>query len=80
MILNILSITTSTMYFLILLSCWVYVRFEASVSMANFATLKMKAISSSETSVNTRPTQRHVPEDDILVGFSSLLNIHLLIS
>jgi hypothetical protein len=31
-----------------------------------FATLKMEAIRSSETSVNTRPTQRHIPEDDIL--------------
>jgi hypothetical protein len=39
---------------------------NASASLANFATLKMEAIRSSETSVNTRPTQRHIPEDDIL--------------
>jgi hypothetical protein len=35
-------------------------------SLADFPTLKMEAILSSETSVNTRPTQRHIPEDDIL--------------
>jgi hypothetical protein len=35
-------------------------------SRANFATLKMEAIRSSETSVNIRPTQRHIPEDDII--------------
>jgi hypothetical protein len=28
--------------------------------------LKMEAIRSSEMSVNTRPTQCHIPEDDIL--------------
>jgi hypothetical protein len=39
---------------------------NASASLANFATLKMEAILSSETSVNTKPTQRHIPEDDIL--------------
>jgi hypothetical protein len=31
-----------------------------------FFTLKMEAIRSSETSVNTRTTQYHIPEDDIL--------------
>jgi hypothetical protein len=35
-------------------------------SLADFSTLKMEAIRSFETSVNTRPTQRHIPEDDIL--------------
>jgi hypothetical protein len=39
---------------------------NTSASLANFDTLKMEAIHSSETSVNTRPTQRHIPEDDIL--------------
>jgi hypothetical protein len=34
--------------------------------LANFSTLKMETIRSSETSVNARSTQRHVPEDDIL--------------
>jgi hypothetical protein len=32
----------------------------------HFSTLKIEAIRSSETSVNTRPTQRHIPEGDIL--------------
>jgi hypothetical protein len=45
---------------------------NASASLVNFATLKMEAIRSSETSVNTKPTQRHIPEDDILHLF--LLN------
>jgi hypothetical protein len=40
---------------------------KISASLANFATLKMEAIRSSEMSVNTRPTQRHIPEDDILL-------------
>jgi hypothetical protein len=35
-------------------------------SLADFSILKMEAILSSEISVNTRPTQRHIPEDDIL--------------
>jgi hypothetical protein len=39
---------------------------HASSPLADFSTLKMDAISSSETSVNTRSTQRHIPEDDIL--------------
>jgi hypothetical protein len=39
---------------------------NASASLVNFATLKMEATRSSETSVNTRTTQRHIPEDDIL--------------
>jgi hypothetical protein len=33
----------------------------------DFSTLKMEAIRSSETSVNARSTQRHIPEDDILL-------------
>jgi hypothetical protein len=32
----------------------------------DLSTLKMEAISSSETSVNSRPIQRHIPDDDIL--------------
>jgi hypothetical protein len=35
-------------------------------SLADFSTLKMKAIRSSETSVITRSTRRHIPEDGIL--------------
>jgi hypothetical protein len=33
---------------------------------ADFSTLKMEAIGSSETSVHARITQRHIPEDGIL--------------
>jgi hypothetical protein len=32
-----------------------------------FSTLKMEAIRSSETSVHTRSTRRHIPEDGILL-------------
>jgi hypothetical protein len=35
-------------------------------SLADFSTLKMKAMGTSETSVYTRTTRRHIPEDDIL--------------
>jgi hypothetical protein len=35
-------------------------------SLADFSTLKIKAIRSSETSVHTRSTRRHIPEDGIL--------------
>jgi hypothetical protein len=39
---------------------------RAVSSLADFYTLKMKAIRSSETSVHTRSTRRHIPEDGIL--------------
>jgi hypothetical protein len=39
---------------------------HAGSPLADISTLKMEAIRSSETSVNTRSTQRHIPEDDIL--------------
>jgi hypothetical protein len=35
-------------------------------SLADFSTLKMEAIPSSKTSVHTRSTRRHIPEDGIL--------------
>jgi hypothetical protein len=35
-------------------------------SLADFSTLKMEAIVSSETSIHTRTTRHHVPEDGIL--------------
>jgi hypothetical protein len=35
-------------------------------SLADFSTLKIEAIRSSETSVHIRSTQRHIPEDGIL--------------
>jgi hypothetical protein len=39
---------------------------HAGSSLADFSTLKMEAIRSSETSVYTRSTRRHIPEDGIL--------------
>jgi hypothetical protein len=39
---------------------------DAGSSLADFSTLKMDAIRSSETSVHTRTTTRHVPENGIL--------------
>jgi hypothetical protein len=35
-------------------------------SLADFSTLKMEAIRSSEWSIHIRPTRRHIPEDGIL--------------
>jgi hypothetical protein len=39
---------------------------HAGVSLVDFSTLKIEAIRSSETSVHTRSTWRHIPEDSIL--------------
>jgi hypothetical protein len=39
---------------------------HAGSSLADFSTLKMEAIRSSETSVHTRSTRRHIPEGGIL--------------
>jgi hypothetical protein len=39
---------------------------HAGSPLADFSTLKMEAIRSSETSVDARSTQHHIPEDDIL--------------
>jgi hypothetical protein len=39
---------------------------HAGSSLADFSTLKMEAIYSSETWVHTRSTQRHIPEDGTL--------------
>jgi hypothetical protein len=39
---------------------------HAGSSLADFYTLKMEAIRSSETSVHTRYTRRHIPEDGVL--------------
>jgi hypothetical protein len=39
---------------------------DAGSPLADFSTLKMEAIRPSETPVNARSTQRHIPEDDIL--------------
>jgi hypothetical protein len=39
---------------------------HAGSPLSDFSTLKMEAILSSETSVNTRSTQLHIPEDDMI--------------
>jgi hypothetical protein len=39
---------------------------HAGSSLADFSTLKMEAIRSSETLVHTRSTRSHIPEDGIL--------------
>jgi hypothetical protein len=61
---------------------------HASSSLADFSTLKMEAIRSSETSVHTRSTRRHIPEDGILLSpfsfsvllwFCWFLNLYLLV-
>jgi hypothetical protein len=39
---------------------------HAGFTLADFSTLKMEAIRSSETSVHTRSTRIHIPEDGIL--------------
>jgi hypothetical protein len=39
---------------------------HAGFSLADFSTLKMKAIRSSETSVHTRSTRRYIPENGTL--------------
>jgi hypothetical protein len=45
---------------------------HAGSPLADFSTLKMEAIRSSETLVNARSTQRHIPEGDILQRERSL--------
>jgi hypothetical protein len=45
---------------------WLQPPAHAGSSLANFSTMKMEAICSSETSVHTRSTQRHISEDGIL--------------
>jgi hypothetical protein len=39
---------------------------HAGSSLADFTTLKMETIRSSEMSVHTRSTRRHIPEDGIV--------------
>jgi hypothetical protein len=51
----------------------------AGSPLADFSTLKLEAIRSSETSVNARSTQPHIPEDDILLHIS-LFTKYLLTS
>jgi hypothetical protein len=47
---------------------WLQPPAQADSSLADFSTLKMEAINSSGTSVHTRSTRRHIPEDGILQG------------
>jgi hypothetical protein len=42
---------------------------HAGSSLADFSTLKMEAIPSSESSVHTRSTRHHIPEDGILHSY-----------
>jgi hypothetical protein len=42
---------------------------HAGSSLADFSTLKMEVIRCSETSVHTRSTRRHIPEDSFLQLF-----------
>jgi hypothetical protein len=45
---------------------------HAGSSLADFSTLKMEAISFSETSIHTKSTRRHIPEDGILNSYSCI--------
>jgi hypothetical protein len=45
---------------------------HAGSSLVDFSSLKMEVILSTETSVHTRSTQRHIPEDGILLAFLTL--------
>jgi hypothetical protein len=49
---------------------------NAGSSLADFSTLKMEAIRSSEKSVHTRSTRRHIPEDGILSVQISFLQVY----
>jgi hypothetical protein len=40
---------------------------QAGSSLADFSTMKMEAIYSSETSVHTRSTRRHIPEEAFFI-------------
>jgi hypothetical protein len=54
-------------------SCRLQPSAQAGSSLADLSTLKMEAIRSSETSVHTRSTWRHIPEDGILHNDTCLL-------
>jgi hypothetical protein len=45
---------------------------HAGSPLADFSTLKMEAIRSSETSFDAKSTQRHITEDDILLSTSTV--------
>jgi hypothetical protein len=48
------------------LACSLQPPAHAGSSLANFSTLKMEAICSSETSVHTISSRRHIPEDGVI--------------
>jgi hypothetical protein len=48
---------------------------HAGSSLADFSSLKMEAIRSSETSVHTRSTPRHIPADGILRVIMSAIKV-----
>jgi hypothetical protein len=52
---------------------------QAGSSLMNFSTLKMEAIRSSETSVHTGSTRRHIPEDATINEASSYLHLYVSI-
>jgi hypothetical protein len=51
-------------------SRWLQTPAQACSLLANFSTLKMDAVHSSETSVHRRSTWRYIPEDGILLTLS----------
>jgi hypothetical protein len=53
---------------------------QAGSSLADYSTLNMEAISSSETSVHRRSTRHQIPEDGILQLFSVFLEQLMAIS
>jgi hypothetical protein len=48
---------------------------HALSSLADFSILKMEAIRSSETSVHTRTTRRHIPENGILLHYVKFVTV-----
>jgi hypothetical protein len=50
-------------------SWWMQPLAHAASSLADFSTLKIEVVRSSETLVHTRSTGRHIPEDGILNTF-----------
>jgi hypothetical protein len=52
---------------------WLRPPAHAGFSLADFSILKMEALRSSETSIHTRSTRRHIPENGILHESKALL-------
>jgi hypothetical protein len=60
------AVVSVTRYAVLDVSCSFHPPAHAGSLHTDFSTLKMEAICSSETSVHTRSTRRHIPEDGIL--------------